>query len=323
MKIQAVRFSHTLFEEVSLHALADVEGLLSEDTVLWVDIVKPERRDDLTILERALHLHPLALDDCMNIRQRPKVESYARNLFIIVRGVMLDPDVGRFVEGLQLGIFLGKNFVVTIHQTPISIETIKENLRGKKPPPDLGPSFLLYTMLDIVVDGFEKEVRTMEEWVRRVEDQVLKDPKPETQREIFNNRRNLLLLRKLIRPQRDAIRLLVGQRHAMIHTEIKLYLMDVLDHTERTMDTIDTQLDITSGSLDVYLSSMSNKMNDIIKLLTMINTVFMPMTILVGLFTITFPAPYPKWEYGPLLMILIMAIMTTVMIVLFKKRRWF
>ena len=163
----------------------------------------------------------------------------------------------------------------------------------------------------------------MEEWVRQVEDQVLKDPKRETQRQIFNNRRNLLLLRKMIRPQRDAIRLLVGQGHTMINPEIKLYLLDVLDHTERTMDTLDTQLDITSGSLDVYLSSMSNKMNDIIKLLTMINTIFMPLTIIVGLYTITFPAPYPKWEFGPIFMILIMTIMIFLMIVLFKKRQWF
>ena len=323
MKIRTIRFSQTIFKEDELSSLNDVKDLLSEETVLWVDIVKPERKE-IEILEKILKLHPLALDDCINVRQRPKVESYENNLFIIARGVILDPDVGRFVEGLQIGIFLGKNFVIAVHQTPISIEKIKENLSGRKPTPDLGPSFLIYSILDIVVDGFEKEVRTMEEWVRQVEDKVLKDPRHEIQREIFNNRRNLLLLlRKIICPQRDTIRLLVEQGHTTIHPEIKLYLMDVLDHAERTMDTIDTQLDITSGSLDVYLSSMSNKMNDIIKLLTMINTIFMPLTIIVGFYTITFPAPYPKWEYGPVFMILIMAIMISTMIVFFKKRQWF
>jgi magnesium transporter len=99
--------------------------------------------------------------------------------------------------------------------------------------------------------------------------------------------------------------------------------MDVLDHAERTIDTIDTQLDMTSGSLDVYLSSMSNKMNDIIKILTMINTIFMPLTIIVGLYTITFPAPFPKWEYGPMVIIVIMIILVSLTITLFKKRQWF
>jgi magnesium transporter len=323
MKIQAIRFSPTVFDEYELSSLHDIPELLSEETVLWVDIANPENREELDLLEQTLKLHPLSLDDCMNVRQRPKVESYENHLFIIARGVVLDPDVGRFVEGLQLGIFLNKTFLITVHKAPIAIDKIRAKLNGRKPTTDLGPSFLLYTILDNVVDGFEMEVRTMEEWVRQVEDTVLKDPQRETQRKIFNNRRNLLLLRKMIRPQRDAIRLLVGQEHTVIHPEIKLYLLDVLDHAERTMDSIDTQLDMTSGSLDVYLSAMSNKMNDIIKMLTMINTIFMPLTIIVGLFTITFPAPYPKWEYAPVVIILIMAIMTSVVIGVFKRRQWF
>jgi magnesium transporter len=323
MKIQAIRFSQNVFDEFELTSLGEIAELLSKETVLWVDIASPRTRGELTTLEQTLKLHPLSLDDCLNVRQRPKVESYENHLFIVTRGVTLDPDVGRFVEGLQLGIFLSKEFVITIHKSATSFDKVKTKLKGRQPTAELGASFLLYTILDNVVDSFEMEVRTMEDWVRQVEDTVLKDPQRETQRKIFTNRRNLLLLRKMIRPQRDAIRLLVGQEFNAIYPEIKIYLMDVLDHAERTIDTIDTQLDMTSGSLDVYLSSMSNKMNDIIKMLTMINTIFMPLTIIVGLYTITFPAPFPKWEYGPMVIILIMVILVSLTIMLFKKRQWF
>ncbi|MFQ6074963.1 MAG: CorA family divalent cation transporter [Candidatus Bathyarchaeia archaeon] len=172
-----------------------------------------------------------------------------------------------------------------------------------------------------MVDDIEAEVRTMEERVRRVEDEVLVRPARGTLTEIFTNRRNLLL-RKMIRPQRDAIGLLVEGGHPLIHPSVGLYLRDVFDHTERTLDTIDTQLDITGGSLDIYLSSMSNRMNDVMRMLTMISTVIMPLTLIVGLYTITSPAPYPEWELGPVVTILVMILIVASMIVLFRKRRW-
>jgi magnesium transporter len=238
--------------------------------------------------------------------------------------VDLDSKVGRFEEEyLQLGIFLGKGFGITVHKTPISLKKIRENLKSRRPATDLGVSFLLYTILDIIVDGFEEEVRKMEEQVRMVEDEVLERPRHHTLTKIFNNRRSLLLLRKMIRPQRDAISLLVEERHPMIHPGVGLYLRDVLDHTKRTLDTIDTQLDITNASIDIYLSSMSNKMNDIIKMLTMINTVFMPLTLVVGLYAITFPTSYSKWEIGPLFIISVMALMLFIILIVFRKRRWF
>lgn len=323
MQIHAIRYSHTVFKENELSSITEINSLLSDETVLWVDVTDPDGREALEPLEKMLDLHPLALDDCMNIRQRPKVEDYKSHLFIVARGIDLDLEVGRFVEGLQLGILLGKGFVITVHKTPIPLERIRENLKSRKPPPDIGVSFLLYILLDTMVDSFETEEGSMEEHVRRVEDEVLGRSKKETLTEIFNNRRNLLLLRKMMRPQRDAIRLLLEEGHPIIHPTMSLYLRDVFDHAERTLDAIDTQLGITSGSLDIYLSLVSNRMNDIIKVLTMINTIFMPLTLIVGLYTITFPAAYPKWEYGPILMIFIMTLMVSLIIFIFKKRKWF
>jgi magnesium transporter len=124
-------------------------------------------------------------------------------------------------------------------------------------------------------------------------------------------------------PQRDAIRLLVEEGHPIIHPSMSLYLRDVFDHAERTLGAIDTQLGITGGSLDIYLSLVSNRMNDIIKVLTMINTIFMPLTLIVGLYAIAFPAAYPRLEYGPLLMIFFMSLLVSSIIVIFKKREWF
>ncbi|MFQ6074962.1 MAG: CorA family divalent cation transporter [Candidatus Bathyarchaeia archaeon] len=138
MEIRAIRYSRTVFEEDELSSLTEVRGLLSDEIVLWVDVADPERREDLEPLERLLGLHPLALDDCMNVRQRPKVEDYENSLFVVARGVDLDPEVGRFVEGLQVGILLGKGFVVTVHKTPIPLEKIRGDMRKRRPPPELG-----------------------------------------------------------------------------------------------------------------------------------------------------------------------------------------
>lgn len=125
-----------------------------------------------------------------------------------------------------------------------------------------------------------------------------------------------------MRPQRDAIRLLVEKGHPLIHSGMDFYLRDVLDHVQRTLDSINTQLDITNGSLDIYLSSTSNKMNSIMKMLTVLNTIFMPLTLVIGLYQITFQAPYPVWEIGPNIALIIMAIIVFFLIIMFKKIKW-
>jgi magnesium transporter len=323
MKINAIRFSKDVFEEKNLSSLLEIEHLLTDDTILWIDITDPERREDLEILEKTLGLHPLALNDCMNIRQRPKVEDYEDLLFVIARGIEHDTEKGIFMEGLQLGIFLKKSLVITVHKHLIPLKDIKENIKIRKPPIDRGASFLLYIILDIIVDSFEVEGRSLEERVRKVENKVLNRPSHETLTEIFTTRQNLLLLRKIIRPQRDAIYMLIDGSHSLIHSSVSFYLRDVQDHIERTLDIINTQLEILSSSLNVYLSATSNMMNDIIKMLTMINTIFMPLTLIIGLYTITFPAPFTAWKFAPILTVFSMITIVSLILILFKKKNYF
>jgi magnesium transporter len=322
MEIHTLLYSQTVFKEKKLVSLTHIADLLSDEAILWVDIINPKEKKDLEDLEEMLGLHPLALEDCVNIRQRPKVEDYKNNVFIISRGVDQDLKTGKLIEGLQLGLLFGKGFVVTIHKDPIPQKKIIERIKKRRPSPDQGISFLIYTLLDLVVDDFEEKEREMEDSVSRVEGKVLRNPTSDILSEIFVNRQNLLFLRKLMRPQRDAIRLLVEKGHPLIHPGMDFYLRDVLDHVQRTLDSINTQLDITNGSLDIYLSSTSNKMNSIMKMLTVLNTIFMPLTLVIGLYQITFQAPYPVWEIGPNIALIIMAIIVFFLIIMFKKIKW-
>lgn len=315
-----------MVEVKTLTSLESVQRPSGDETVLWLDVSEYKGVEELLPLGKNFNLHPLALEDCVHIRQRPKIDEFRENLFLICRTVALKHN--RYVEGHQLGVFLGKDFVITVHsehmpQLDKVLEDIKKMVKYRKIDKS-SSSFLLYAILDTVVDNLEDAVRHVEEMETIVGEDVLKEPPPENTLDIiYTNRSNLLLISRLLRPQSHvASRLAKGDFH-LINGETAVFFRDIYDHTLRTCDRIESLLDLNIGSLSIYSSSVNNRLNGAVKLLTVISTIGIPLSILVGWYGMNFPnQPETYWIYGHLAVVLIAVTLISTTLLLFRRKRW-
>ena len=324
LKITATSYSSTTLSTDIFSSFDNVQWLHSKDSILWIDVSDYAGIEELSALEKNLRLHPLALEDCINIRQRPKVEEYGENLFLVSR-MVLEKD-GLYSEGPQLGIFIGNNFVVTIHREILAqLDNILKDLKkGKLPIVSSSPSFLLYALLDTVVDNLEDAVREVDEAETILGRDVLKEPPGENVLKLIQmNRTNLLLLRRLMRSQSDVLCRLAGKKYQLVDREIEAFIRDTYDHTLRTLDRIDNLLEINMGSLNIYSSSFSNRMNETMRFLAVISTIGVPLTVLVGWYGMNFNAmPEVYWTYGYFMVILLAVTMITATFLFFRRKRW-
>jgi magnesium transporter len=233
---------------------------------------------------------------------------------------------GKYKEGHQLGIFFGRNLVVTIHNEKMQIiDDIFEDVKKGKPELVESPaSFLLYTILDAVVDDLEAAIKRLEETETLVGSEVLRETKSKSLLElIHSNRSNLLLVRRLLRPQSDVVCQIVQDDFQIINKDSELFIRDIYDHTLRTLDRIDGLLDINLGSLNIYSSSVSDRMNETIRILTVISTIGVPLTILVGWYGMNFrEMPEIYSPYGYLVVGLVALFILVGSIMFFRRKRW-
>lgn len=323
VKAMAVQYSPTVLKTETFSSFDNMRLTPSNGSVLWLDVSDFKSVDELLPLQKSFNVHPLALEDCVHVRQRPKIEEYESNIFLISRTV--SEERGKYREGLQLGIFLGKNFVVTIHSENLpKLDQVRDDIIKRKPELVEGTnSFLLYTLLDTIVDDLEDSVKKVEEAESVVGDQVLNETKSEHVLEtIYANRSNLLLVRRLLRPQSNVVcRIAKGDFQIVKGSE--LFTRDIYDHTLRTLDRIDSLLDINLGSLNIYSSHVSERMNVTMRFLTVISTIGVPLTILVGWYGMNFrDMPEIYWQYGYLLVALVALFIIIGAVLLFKRKRW-
>lgn len=324
MKVIAVQYSSSVLEVKMFSSLENVQWKPSGDTNLWLDVSEYEKIEDLHALEKDFGLHPLALEDCIHTRQRPKIDDFHENLFLTCRTI--SQKDGLYVEGHQLGIFLGKNFVVTVHKEFMpQLNKVLEEIKRKKPElVERSSSFLLYTILDAIVDDLEDAVRQVEEMECTVGSDVLKNPPQENVLDlIYTNRSNLLIVSRLLRPQSHVVQHLVKGDFQLVNGETAPFFRDIYDHTLRTIDRVDNLLEMNIGSLNIYSSSVSNRMNEIMRLLTVMSTIGVPLTILVGWYGMNFHnMPEIPWAYGYVAVILIAVGLIAGTILLFRRKGW-
>lgn len=324
LNILAINYSPAILKIDTFSSFENVQWMHSKNSVLWLDVSNYERIEELAPLEKNLRLHPLALEDCINVRQRPKIEEYDGNLFLISR--MVSEKHGMYAEGPQLGIFLGDNFVVTIHrELLLPLDDILKDFKRRKPQLVQGSSsFLLYALLDAIVDNLEDAVRKVEETESILGDDVLKEPPSENVLKLIHmNRSNLLLVRRLLRPQSDVMCRLARENFQLVNKATEVFIRDIYDHTLRTLDRIDNLLEINMGSLNIYSSSFSNRINETMKFLAIISTIGVPLTILVGWYGMNFRVmPEVYWTYGYLIVMLLAVVMVVVTVLFFKRKKW-
>ena len=309
-------------------AVSECAPFLQHDSVTWMHVRGRPTEATLRELGAAFRLHSLALEDVLNIGQRPKVEPFDDQLFI----VMSMPEV---VSGLvrveQVSFFLGSNFLVSFCEGGFAAfqEIVKRlNEQGSRLR-SRGADFLLYSLLDMVIDRGFPVLESFGIKMEVLEEQILESATRDTLGKIHTVKRELILLRRMLWPQREVINELLRGDQALVQEDTLIYLRDCYDHTIQVMDLLETYRDMSAGMLDIYLSSVNNHMNQIMRLLTVIATIFIPLTFIVGVYGMNFdrnagPWNMPElgWPYGYLLVWLAMSTIAGLMLFFFRRRKW-
>jgi magnesium transporter len=277
--------SHLLDRDGNVHARYDrvaIESRLSSGEFFWLDLHDPTE-EDYGILRDVFKFHPLALEDSEQFGQRPKLEDYDEFIFFVFYGAAPPPDEDRLVE---VHCFYSERFLVTVRQDEApACETLKERY-SKRPAPLEKPIALLYRLLDGLTDSFFPALEDFDERIDRVEDETFREPQEEQLQEIVRMKRRLNRLRRVVGPQRD----LVGQFFGGLaqlpgsDAEAERYFRDVYDHLIRVTDLIDSYKDLLTGAMDVYLSTVSNRLNLVVERLTVLSTIILPLIVLTGFF---------------------------------------
>ena len=304
-----------------------VRDFLGKWPVTWVNVYGLGDARVLTELGKIFALHPLALEDVVNLHQRAKVEQYGAHEFIVAQMVTFLEHV----ETEQLSLFLGHNFVLTFEERAGDcLDPLRDRIRtGTGRVRAAGPDYLTYAILDAVIDAYFPVLERYGEHLEALEDDVIVRPDNRAIRGIRAIKHDLLTLRRAIWPHRDAINSLFRDAAPMISEETRIYLRDCYDHVIRIMDLLETYRELATGLMDVYLSSVSNRMNEVMKVLTIIATIFIPLSFIAGLYGMNFNSdkspwnmPELAWRYGYPFALGLMAAVALGLLVFFWRRGW-
>jgi magnesium transporter len=309
-----------------------IKEYLKTHTVSWIDVSGLGNMATWDALSPIFNLHRMLVEDVVNVPQRPKVEHYQDQVLIIAIMVVLNPERTGFTKE-QVSLVLGKNYLLTIQEEPEEdcfhgvrqrIEIDRGIIRTQ------GADYLAYCLLDAIVDGFFPVLEYYGELIEDLEAEVMIRPDRSTLEKIYKVRRELLTIRRAIWPQRDAINSLIRDGSDLISSEVQVYLRDCYDHTVQVMDMVETYRELATGLMDVYLSAVSNKMNEIMKSLTVVSVIFIPLTFIAGVYGMNFdraksPLNMPElgWYWGYPFCLALMSMTAGSLIFFFWKRGWF
>ena len=266
----------------------------------------------------------------MNTGQRSKIESFDEYIYLVLKMLYPDP-VSKEIQAEQISIILTSNTVISFQERPGDIfELIRERIRsGKGRIRKMGSDYLCYSLMDAIIDHYFFIIESIGEIIEDTEETLIDDPTPETLQRIHRLKADMIFLRKSVWPNRELINSLIRDEHPLITNVTIIFLKDVYDHTIQVMDAIESFRDVLSGMIDIYMSSVSNKMNEVMKVLTIFASIFIPLTFIAGIYGMNFnPSMSPfnmpelNWFWGYPFVLLIMLITSALMLYYFKRKNW-
>ena len=302
---------------------ADISDFCREPhKVVWVDVNDPTSDDFLRLAEE-FGFHPLSIEDCQHPHQRPKVEEFNGYYYVVLyEAQLVGPDDE--LELRELNIFLGANYLVTVHSRPMrAIETARRLWPEWSDRAEHGAGLLAYLLIDAIVDDYMPLLDILSERMDDVEDRIFGEFNPESMHEIFRIKKQLLHLRRSIAPLRDVFNTMLRREQPIFARETHVYFQDVFDHIIRVADTIDTLRDLLGSAMDAYLSVAGNRMNIVMKRLTSISAILMSVTLIAGIYGMNFEVmPELKWKYGYVFALLSMVAVGVAIYSYFKRLKW-
>src|SRR5215213_5799208 len=316
------RGNSKIIEGLTVKDLPDL--LKEESSVIWVDMETPTAADEQVLLD-VFNFHPLTVEDCRENRHYPKIEEFEGYIYFIVHGVTADTSSDRF-NTIELDGFLGPNYVITYHHEMFrSINNAKQLLHTTPVACQRGPAFLLHQILDQVVDFYSPVLDDFDERIDRLEADIftLKRPNNEILAEIMNLKRGVLRLRRISGKQMDILHRMSRGEFLLIPDDMRPFYRDVYDHLVRVVDLAESYRDLISGSLEAYLSVVSNRLNEIMKVLTIFSVIMLPLTFIAGIYGMNFDnMPELHSRYGYYTVWIIMIAVAVGMLLFFKRRGW-
>ncbi len=324
VRIHVIDYSEKAVREKEIKDFKECSPFKKTPTTTWINVDGIHRIGIMTELGESFELHPLVMEDILNTDQRPKLEDFDKYIYIVLKSIDYDNKKNRITTG-QISIIFGSNFVISFQEEPgDNFDQIRNRIRNNKGKiRKLGPDYLAYSLMDAIIDNYFVVLEKVGERIEKLEDELVTNPNHDTMQRLHNLKREMLFLRKAVWPLREVINTFERGDSHLVQETTKVYLRDVYDHTIEVMDTIETFRDMLSGMIDVYLSSLSYKMNEVMKVLTIIATIFIPLTFIVGLYGMNFkymPELESTWGYPGVL--IAMAVIVVFMLYFFRKKKW-
>ena len=321
-RIRVIAFDADGIEQHEIDDVTELEKVASDPRTTWIDIQGLGDEEVLRHVGEVFQLHPLALEDVVHVPQRPKTDEYAAHLLVVVRMVRLQE---RVLDLEQVGVFIGKGYVITFQERYGDVlDPVRRRLREAKGPiRQSGPDYLAYAILDTIMDAYYPVLEGLGELLQELEDEVMERATPDLLRRIQRVKRTLLLLRRALWPQREAMSQLAREPYALVSDSTRIYLRDTYDHCVQTAEVIESYRELVSELTNTYLSMTSNRMNEIMKVLTIMASIFIPLTFIAGIYGMNFenmPELHKAWAYP--LVLAVMLLTALGMLVYFWRKGW-
>jgi len=324
VKITVTTYNETTFHEKEADAIEDAPPLLDTRAIQWINVDGVHQVDIIEEIGKRFHLHALTIEDVMNTDQRPKVEDFGDYLYIVLKNLSLNDQNGA-MEAEQISIVAGDDFVVTFQEDKIDAFThIRERIKnGANREKIMKTDFLVYSLIDEIVDNYFTVIEGLGEKIELLEEELVTRPTPKIMEAIHRLKSSVFSLHKSVWPLREVINGLERDGSRFIHESTRIYIRDVYDHTIQVIDTIEIFRDMLYGMIDIYLSSISNRLNEVMKVLTIIATIFMPLTFIAGVYGMNFKnMPELAWPWGYPAVLLVMLTISLSMLFFFKRKKW-
>jgi magnesium transporter len=323
-KITVMDFDESRLDERQVGTIEEVLPLKDSPTTSWINIDSVHQTDLIESLGKHFGIHPLVLEDIANTAQRPKMEDFGDYIFIVFKMLRLDPQTGN-VLAEQVSLILGPNFVISFQELEGDVfDHVRERIRNAKGRiRRMKADYLAYALIDAVTDNYFVVLESFSERMEGMESDLVSNPGPEILQEIHSLKREMIRLRKSVWPLRETLSQMERSESGLIAESTHIYLRDIYDHTIQTIDTVESLRDMISGMLDTYLSSVSNRMNEVMKVLTIIATIFIPITFIAGVYGMNFAfMPELGWRGSYFIVLGVMAAVAIAMLLYFRRKRW-
>jgi len=324
IKISIMDYSIGKFDEKEAKKVEDCFPFKRKPSITWINVDGLHELEVIEKLGNYFDVHPLVLEDILNTDQRPKMEDFEKYIFLVLKMLFID-DKTHEIHSEQVSFILGQNFVISFQETIGDVfDAVRERIRKSKGRiRKAGADYLAYTLIDAIIDNYFLILEKIGDKVENLEQDVVSNPTPEIMQQIYNLKRQMVYLRKSVWPLREVINSLLREESKLIKKTTHVYLRDLYDHTIQVIDTIETFRDMISGMLDIYMSSISNKMNEVMKVLTIFAAIFIPLTFIAGVYGMNFqymPELSIPWAY-PTVWIVIIAVSVS-LLAYFKHKKW-